>query len=121
MVPDLLMAVIRSRPMLLSPLSELTLPLFILGTLFGLKQIRRSHPTSRFTSEENPNPKPAPFRRSSGFFAFMQIPFQALFGSIYMFHWLPIVASMTARISVRPKRLKWVKTVHQGAADLIVD
>jgi 1,2-diacylglycerol 3-beta-glucosyltransferase len=34
-----------------------------------------------------------------------------------MFHWLIVIASTTARISVRPKRLKWVKTVHQGTPD----
>jgi 1,2-diacylglycerol 3-beta-glucosyltransferase len=31
-----------------------------------------------------------------------------------MFHWMLVIGGMTARISVRPKRLKWVKTVHQG-------
>ena len=42
---------------------------------------------------------------------------QSLQGTIYMFHWLVVVASTTARISVRPKRLKWIKTIHQGAED----
>jgi 1,2-diacylglycerol 3-beta-glucosyltransferase len=42
---------------------------------------------------------------------------QSLQGTFYMFHWLVIVASTTARISIRPKRLKWVKTIHQGAED----
>jgi 1,2-diacylglycerol 3-beta-glucosyltransferase len=40
--------------------------------------------------------------------------FQTLRGNIYLFHWLAVMASTTARMSVRPKRLKWVKTVHQG-------
>jgi 1,2-diacylglycerol 3-beta-glucosyltransferase len=40
--------------------------------------------------------------------------FQTLRGTFYMFHWMLVIASITARISVRPKRLKWVKTVHQG-------
>jgi 1,2-diacylglycerol 3-beta-glucosyltransferase len=39
---------------------------------------------------------------------------QTLRGTVYMFHWL-LVGTVTARIAVRPKRLKWVKTVHQGA------
>ncbi len=33
--------------------------------------------------------------------------------TVYMLHWL-LVGMVTARISVRPKRLKWVKTVHRG-------
>jgi 1,2-diacylglycerol 3-beta-glucosyltransferase len=36
---------------------------------------------------------------------------------VYMLHWL-LVGIVTARISVRPKRLKWVKTVHQGTASI---
>jgi len=40
--------------------------------------------------------------------------FQTLRGTIYMFHWLVVMVSTTTRISVRPKRLKWIKTVHQG-------
>jgi 1,2-diacylglycerol 3-beta-glucosyltransferase len=31
-----------------------------------------------------------------------------------MIHWLIIMPSITARMSIRPKRLKWVKTIHQG-------
>jgi 1,2-diacylglycerol 3-beta-glucosyltransferase len=42
---------------------------------------------------------------------------QTLLGQIYMLHWIPIMASTTARMSVRPKRLKWVKTVHHGVEE----
>jgi len=41
---------------------------------------------------------------------------QTLRGFIYMFHWLVVMVSTTTRISVRPKRLKWIKTVHQEAS-----
>jgi len=41
---------------------------------------------------------------------------QTLRGTIYMFHWLVVMVSTTTRISVRPKRLKWIKTVHQEAS-----
>jgi 1,2-diacylglycerol 3-beta-glucosyltransferase len=39
---------------------------------------------------------------------------QTLRGALYMFHWIVVISSTTARMSLRPKRLKWVKTVHQG-------
>jgi len=40
---------------------------------------------------------------------------QTLLSTVYMLHWL-LVGAVTARVSVRPKQLKWVKTVHQGTA-----
>jgi 1,2-diacylglycerol 3-beta-glucosyltransferase len=44
----------------------------------------------------------------------MRLLFHTVFGTIYMFHWLPVVAVTTIRLAIRPKRLKWVKTIHQG-------
>ena len=41
-------------------------------------------------------------------------------GTLYMLHWFAIVASVGMRISVRRKRLKWVKTVHEGTGELPV-
>ena len=35
-------------------------------------------------------------------------------GMIYMLHWIPVIGFVTLRMCVRPKRLKWVKTQHQG-------
>ncbi len=35
-------------------------------------------------------------------------------GMIYMLHWIPVIGSVTLRMCVLPKRLKWVKTEHQG-------
>jgi 1,2-diacylglycerol 3-beta-glucosyltransferase len=40
---------------------------------------------------------------------------QAIRGTLYMMHWFVVMVSMTLRVSIRPKRLKWVKTVHHGA------
>ena len=40
--------------------------------------------------------------------------------SIYMLHWLVVMPVTTARMSVRRKRLKWVKTVHQGEEETLV-
>ncbi len=35
-------------------------------------------------------------------------------GTLYMLHWIPVIISVTLRMAIRPKRLRWVKTVHQG-------
>lgn len=42
---------------------------------------------------------------------------QTISGMIYMLHWIPVIASVTLRMCVLPKRLKWVKTQHQGAGE----
>ena len=93
-VPDLLMAIARNRTPILSPITGLTLSMFVLGMTTGLKRVRRDQ---------------------MSIYMFFVILLQMLRGTIYMFHWLVVMASTTARISVRPKRLRWVKTVHQGS------
>jgi 1,2-diacylglycerol 3-beta-glucosyltransferase len=40
---------------------------------------------------------------------------QAIRGTIFMLHWIVVMAATTTRMAFRPKRLKWVKTVHRGA------
>jgi 1,2-diacylglycerol 3-beta-glucosyltransferase len=42
---------------------------------------------------------------------------QTITGMIYMLHWIPVIASVTLRMCILPKRLKWVKTQHQGAGE----
>lgn len=42
---------------------------------------------------------------------------QTLWGTLYMCHWLVIMPCVTARMALRPKRLKWVKTVHGGLSE----
>jgi 1,2-diacylglycerol 3-beta-glucosyltransferase len=44
---------------------------------------------------------------------------QTIRGFIYMLHWLVVMPITTARMSIRPKRLKWVKTVHEGTQAVI--
>jgi len=110
-VPDLLMAIARNSPPLLSPLASMTLALSFMGMFIGLRRVQA--------------PRALPTKSASGDRAwdasFLGTVFESLRGSFYMFHWLIVVASTTARISVRPKRLKWVKTVHQGGDDLLLD
>ncbi|MEA5463027.1 glycosyltransferase [Leptothoe sp. PORK10 BA2] len=40
----------------------------------------------------------------------------AVKGTLYMTHWIVVMAFATTRMAVRPKRLKWVKTIHDGEA-----
>lgn len=91
-VPDLVMAIARNRPPVLSPFTGLAMAMSIVWMFIGLKRV--------------------PHRISGS--TFLVLLLQTMRGTIYMFHWLVVMASTTARISVRQKRLKWVKTVHQG-------
>jgi 1,2-diacylglycerol 3-beta-glucosyltransferase len=103
-IPDFLMAIVRNRPLLLSPVSALTLVLFLCSTFGGLRRIQRLRDS---TDQRRLILKGIDF-------SFMVAVLQSLRGTLYMMHWLPIVSSTTVRMSVRPKRLKWVKTVHKG-------
>ena len=117
MVPDLMMALLRSRPMMLAPITGITLPLFVYGMVAGMRRIRQLQPQ---IAGNQPNPANVEAALNQPPFSWLGALMQALLGSVYMLHWLPIVSSMTARIAVRPKRLKWVKTVHHGT-DSVVD
>ena len=88
-VPDLLMAIAKHRLPLLMPMTSFTVVLSFVGTWVGLQQVYRRE-----------DRKASPF----------SLLRQAIQSTIYMFHWFPVVASVTARMSIRPKRLKWVKT-----------
>lgn len=98
-VPDVLMAIVRNRPMLLSPLSSLTLTLCFFGMMRGIRRVKRMSAASTWD------------------LPFLLILLQSLRGTLYMLHWLPVVGSTTLRMAVRPKRLKWVKTIHKGAGE----
>lgn len=93
-LPDFLMALARHSPPVLTPLSGLALTLPAIGMFVGLSRTKRNEP----------------FNISTGLVTLLQ----TLRGTFYMLHWMLVIGGMTARISVRPKRLKWVKTVHQG-------
>ena len=95
-IPDFLMAIAGNRLPILSPLSGLAFTLPLIGMFIGL---RRTSQTKLSVST-----------------VFVTL-LQTLRGTLYMLHWMLVIASITARISVRPKRLKWVKTVHQGSSE----
>ncbi|MDF5721625.1 MAG: glycosyltransferase family 2 protein [Rhizonema sp. PD37] len=95
LVPDLFMAIARHRPPLLTPVSSLTVSMSMAGMVVGLKRIYKY--------------------KELKFQTYFLLLFQILRSSLYMLHWLFVMSSTTARMSVRPKRLKWVKTTHQGS------
>ncbi|NET59590.1 MAG: glycosyltransferase family 2 protein [Symploca sp. SIO2E6] len=94
MIPDLLMVIARSRLPLLTPLTGLTVAFPVIAMFLGLCRTSRN---KRLT-----------------FSQFLMILWQTLRGNFYLLHWVLVIVATTARMSVRPKRLKWVKTVHQG-------
>ncbi|MEG4959358.1 MULTISPECIES: glycosyltransferase family 2 protein [unclassified Microcoleus] len=97
-LPDFVMSIALRRMPIASPLTVMTLTLSVVGMFVGLRRTR----------------KETKFEVRRVFVTLLQ----TLRGTVYMFHWL-LVGTVTARIAVRPKRLKWVKTVHQGAASSI--
>ena len=106
-LPDFLMAIARNRPLIFSPISGLTVTLFLFGMVGGVRRIQRS---GSVEAQLKSSPK--------GFdFSLFMALLQSLRGTLYMMHWLPVVGSATVRMSFRPKRLKWVKTVHRGVED----
>ncbi|MBE9199845.1 MULTISPECIES: glycosyltransferase family 2 protein [unclassified Nodularia (in: cyanobacteria)] len=96
-VPDILMAVARHRLPMLGPVTTLSVSMSVVGMFAGLKRIRQDKEFNISTS--------------------FQLLLQTLRGSLYMLHWLVVMSATTARMSVRPKRLKWIKTVHSGSGD----
>jgi 1,2-diacylglycerol 3-beta-glucosyltransferase len=95
-VPDAIMAIARHRLPILSPLTALLFSWGFLGMFRGIIRIRAA--------------EGKPF----SFLTLLQIAWQSLTGLVYMIHWQVVMLSITARMSIRPKRLKWVKTVHEG-------
>ena len=91
------MAIAKHRLPIFSPVTGLTVTVSVAGMFAGLARIR----------------KPKGFRIST----YLLLLVQTLRGTLYMLHWILVISSTTARMSVRPKRLKWVKTVHVGSED----
>ncbi|MBE9231137.1 glycosyltransferase family 2 protein [Cuspidothrix issatschenkoi LEGE 03284] len=94
-IPDILMAIARHRPPVFTPVTSLSIGMSLVGMFAGLQYIR---------SEQQFKPS-----------TYLMLLLQTIRGNLYMLHWLVVISSTTARMSFRPKRLKWVKTVHTGA------
>ncbi len=87
-IPDLLMVMLRQDPPLYLPATSVMFTFSVWGMFQGLRE------TQADSKQE--------------------ILGETLRGTIYLLHWLLIIPSMTARLAVRPKKLKWIKTSHQG-------
>jgi len=104
-IPDILMAIARHRPPMLSSVTGLSLGMSVIGMFAGLKHVHKATP--RLSEQLKPS-------------TYLVLLLQTLRGSLYMLHWLVVMSSTTARMSFRPKRLKWVKTVHKGVEKSIL-
>jgi 1,2-diacylglycerol 3-beta-glucosyltransferase len=91
-VPDLIGAIALHKRPLLTPIFAMTTMLSTIGMVAGIRQSYRSSLFSTLI--------------------------QTLYGALYMLHWLPVMVSVTLRMAIRPKKLKWVKTIHQGLGDI---
>lgn len=91
-IPDFLMVILRQDAPLYLPATTLLFGLSIWGMFKGLQN-----------SQDAENP-----------LTVSEMLGETLRGTFYMTHWLLIIPSMSARLAVRPKKLKWVKTSHQG-------
>ncbi|MGB0560716.1 MAG: glycosyltransferase [Spirulinaceae cyanobacterium] len=92
-IPDLLMTLKRQDEPLLLPLSMVMISFAAIGMIRGLMRIQNQ------TVEK---------------VGFWQLLGQTLRGMIYTTHWFVVMPATTSRMSVRRKRLKWVKTTHEG-------
>jgi 1,2-diacylglycerol 3-beta-glucosyltransferase len=96
-IPDIVMAIARHHLPMLTPLTGVALSLSGFGMYKGLSRLQTPEKLSM-----------------AQFFNYLG---QSLRGTLYMVHWLVIMPCVTARMAVRPKRLKWVKTVHAGTME----
>ena len=85
-LPDLALALIRRQMPVYGPITMMAVIMSGVGMFTTLRQAERTSLGSAVI--------------------------QTIRGSFYMLHWLVVIGTMSMRISVRPKRLKWVKTVH---------
>jgi 1,2-diacylglycerol 3-beta-glucosyltransferase len=95
-IPDLMMVLLRHHLPVLAPLNFLLFFLGFVGMFQGIIRVQRT------------NNQPV---------SILLAAWQTLRGMIYMLHWQIVMTSITVRMSIRPKRLKWVKTVHEGAGN----
>ncbi|MEB3341303.1 glycosyltransferase family 2 protein [Okeania sp.] len=108
-VPDFLMAIFLRRLPITSPLTVFTVMVSLLGMFIGLRRTRKRQRSLveekeiiEFTSQKE--------HSSSLFLTF----WESVRGTFYMLHWFVVMSITIARMSLLPKRLKWVKTVHTG-------
>jgi 1,2-diacylglycerol 3-beta-glucosyltransferase len=90
--PDLVMSIVRNRLPVFMPMTTVSVSLSLIGMFVGLRRVQKG--------------------------AYLRTLLQTLGGTLYTFHWLVVMPSVLTRMSIRPKRLKWIKTTHHGASNL---
>jgi 1,2-diacylglycerol 3-beta-glucosyltransferase len=91
-IPDLFISAIWGHFPILTPLSGLMFGMSFWAMFNGLRRLETK----------------------IGFTEIIKLSWLTIRGMIYMLHWLVVMPTTIFRMSVRPKRLKWVKTVHEG-------
>ena len=105
-VPDLCLALLRHRLPILTPISGLALSLTVTGLFVGVGRVYRVSHAVLWESEPSVQSVPKE--------PIVDRVVKVLRGFVYMLHWFAIMGFTILRMSVLPKRLKWVKTVHYG-------
>ncbi|MGF1513827.1 MAG: glycosyltransferase [Elainellaceae cyanobacterium] len=119
-LPDLAMAIARNRlPVFGAMTTAATSFSIVSASLRQWRLYRATHAGARpsFSAAERwaaPQMSTAPELSAQRLAAGMVILLRSLHTTVYMLHWMVVIASTSIRISIRPKRLKWVKTVHHG-------
>ncbi|MEO0455492.1 MAG: glycosyltransferase family 2 protein [Cyanobacteria bacterium P01_A01_bin.114] len=85
-VPDVIFAIAKHRLPLFGPLTTLAVSVSFWGMFAGIRRTQQL-------------PMPVALLHT-------------IRGTIYMLHWVVVMSTTTVRVAVRPKRLKWMKTVH---------
>ncbi|MEM9217459.1 MAG: glycosyltransferase family 2 protein [Cyanobacteria bacterium P01_F01_bin.150] len=124
-LPDLVLSLAKGRLPLLSPLTTITLLLSFTGMVLGTRRVQSnakdlqesSYPiAASIVHDEVLSPSASIHPGSGNSGNALAVIGDAIRGTLYMTHWFFIMVSMTLRLAIRPKRLKWVKTVHHGAS-----
>ncbi|MGK7911402.1 MAG: glycosyltransferase family 2 protein [Synechococcus sp.] len=90
-IPDFLMAVLHSHTFVLWPLSLIMVSFSSISMARGLY---RTHDMKG-----------------------IELLRTTVVGTVYMLHWIPVMILTTAKMCVRAKQLKWVKTLHVGVQE----
>ncbi len=108
-VPDFLMSIILRRLPITSPLAVFTVMVSLLGMFIGLRRTRKRQ---RSLAQEEKGMELA--LRKEHPLSLLLTFLESVRGTFYMLHWFVVMGVTIGRMSVLPKRLKWVKTVHRG-------
>ncbi|MDJ0554039.1 MAG: glycosyltransferase family 2 protein [Microcoleaceae cyanobacterium MO_207.B10] len=111
-IPDLFMAIILRRLPITSPLTVFTVTVSLVGMFMGLRQTQKRRDS--WESWEEKEKTLESYSEKENRLSLLVTFLESVKGTLYMLHWFVVMAATTTRMSLLPKRLKWVKTVHQG-------